>query len=69
MCLTVSLKEVGCGGVSSVLCRRCGRKLRKIESVQRGYGEVCWKNVKDRTKYAYDIGGLDKWLNRQIQTS
>jgi len=63
MCLTVSLKEVKCGGVSSVLCRRCGRKLRKIESIKRGYGDVCWKRTK------YDRGGLDKWIGLQTQTS
>jgi len=29
----------------SVRCRRCHRKLTKPESLQRGYGDSCWKKV------------------------
>lgn len=23
-------------------CRKCGRKLRDVKSIERGYGPVCW---------------------------
>jgi hypothetical protein len=27
------------------LCRRCGRRLKRPESIQRGYGSSCWRKV------------------------
>lgn len=27
-------------------CLRCGRKLRKLEHKERGYGDVCWRKMK-----------------------
>lgn len=31
------------------ICRRCGRKLRGLKSVERGYGPVCyWKEIMDQ---------------------
>lgn len=23
-------------------CRKCGRKLRDVKSIERGYGPICW---------------------------
>jgi len=28
-----------------VRCSRCGRPLTKPESVKRGFGDVCWKQI------------------------
>ena len=31
-------------------CLRCGRKLKTEETRQRGYGDICWKKVKENKK-------------------
>ena len=31
-------------------CLRCGRKLKNPKYRERGYGEVCWKKIKDVKK-------------------
>lgn len=29
----------------SVHCKRCNRTLKKPESIQRGYGQICWNKI------------------------
>lgn len=38
------------------ICRRCGRKLRGLKSVERGYGPVCYR--KEELEQAFG-GGSD----------
>lgn len=38
------------------ICRRCGRKLRGLKSVERGYGPVCYR--KEELDQAFG-GGID----------
>jgi len=28
------------------VCKRCGKKLKKLEYRQRGYGKICWEKIK-----------------------
>lgn len=38
--------------VKSFTCLRCGRKLLHEESIERGYGNCCYKHVmKERAQY------------------
>lgn len=30
-------------------CLRCGRKLKKIEYRQRGYGKICWEKMQKQS--------------------
>lgn len=32
------------------VCLRCGKKLKKIEYRERGYGPVCWEKIKVERK-------------------
>lgn len=32
------------------LCKRCGRKLKSIESKERGYGKTCWEKAQRNAK-------------------
>lgn len=37
--------------IKAEICGRCGRRLKTEQSVDRGYGPVCFRKVKkDRTK-------------------
>lgn len=41
------------------LCKRCGRRLRSIESRERGYGKSCWEKSQKEAKPLFQIG-IDK---------
>lgn len=28
-----------------MVCQKCGRKLRDVKSIERGYGPICWGRV------------------------
>ena len=33
-------------------CLRCGRKLKDLEAMQRGYGEICYKKIINQTSFS-----------------
>lgn len=48
-------------------CKRCGRKLTNAKSISRGYGEVCWKKVRDENKvtlYSFEEEKKDEKMSR-----
>ena len=36
-------------------CKRCGRKLSNIKSLERGYGPVCFKKIQSRQKLTMEM--------------
>ena len=44
------------------LCKRCGRKLKSMESRERGYGKLCWEKAQKNLKPLFSLTdlGIDK---------
>lgn len=40
------------------LCKRCGRKLRSVESKERGYGKLCWEKAQKNLKPLFSLTNL-----------
>jgi hypothetical protein len=44
-------------------CLRCGRKLRSAQALSRGYGEGCWRKVRQAERTA----DLSAWTGSQVE--
>ena len=51
-------------------CSRCGRILKSKESIQLGYGPVCYKKVKAQKNRLFEMGeGGNNCIQNQSQNS